>query len=73
MARTEIVRKRRKAMQNFLSNDIAELLKGGFDTNAYSKVIFYVPFESWIHSGGEDEFLSPFSYRSFCMRSPHPQ
>lgn len=37
MARIEMVRKRRKAMQNFLTNDIGDLLRRGLDTNAYSK------------------------------------
>ena len=44
MARIEMVRKRRKAMQNFLTNDIADLLRRGYDINAYSKVILGVPF-----------------------------
>lgn len=37
MARIEMVRKRRKATQNFLTNDIGHILRRGLDTNAYSK------------------------------------
>lgn len=44
MARIEMVRKRRKAMENFLTKDIADLLRRGHDTNAYSMVILCVSF-----------------------------
>ncbi|XP_024972113.1 uncharacterized protein LOC112510991 [Cynara cardunculus var. scolymus] len=38
MMRIEMIRKRRKAMEKFLRNDVADLLKNGFDSDAYSRV-----------------------------------
>ncbi|KVH97970.1 protein of unknown function DUF292, eukaryotic [Cynara cardunculus var. scolymus] len=37
MMRIEMIRKRRKAMEKFLRNDVADLLKNGFDSDAYSR------------------------------------
>ncbi|GAB4842013.1 hypothetical protein Ancab_011972 [Ancistrocladus abbreviatus] len=39
-ARLEAKKKKRNAMQKYLKNDIAVLMKSDFDTNAYGKAIF---------------------------------
>ncbi|CAH1422595.1 unnamed protein product [Lactuca virosa] len=36
--RIEIIKRKRNAMQKFLRNDVADLLKNGLDSNAYSRV-----------------------------------
>ncbi|KAK1434108.1 hypothetical protein QVD17_11026 [Tagetes erecta] len=38
MKRIEIIRRKRNAMQKFLRNDVADLLKTGLDSNAYERV-----------------------------------
>lgn len=38
--RLENIQRKRKAMQKFLKNDIAELLRCGRDYNAYERVIY---------------------------------
>ncbi|KAI3684249.1 hypothetical protein L6452_33470 [Arctium lappa] len=37
MMRIEMIQKRRKAMEKFLRNDVADLLRNGFDSDAYSR------------------------------------
>ena len=41
--RLEMIKKKRSAMQKYLKNDIADLLQNGLDSNAYSRVILFLP------------------------------
>ena len=40
--RLEIIKKKRNAVEKYLKNDIAELLRNGLDYNAYGRVITFV-------------------------------
>ena len=44
--RLETIKKKKNAVQKFLKNDIADLLKNGLDINAYNRVIFLLIFAS---------------------------
>lgn len=38
--RIEMIKKKRNAVQKYLRNDVADLLRNGLDTNAYGRVTF---------------------------------
>lgn len=48
--RIEIIKRKRNAMQKFLRNDVADLLKNGLDSNAYGRVITSLTFLIFLYS-----------------------